>query len=138
MRALILACVAAAACAFPGRVGPYEEAARAKPCSRAPWLRSAARPAIRAEASPGGRAGRCPPYLGTGENGLPRCDMQAGSQDYLSGSWQLPPRLCRPSRLADLADLAYSYQEAGPCAGQPQCHAVGDPCRACAPDPAHS
>ena len=49
----------------------------------------------------------CPKYLGTGENGLPRCDMN--KQDYLVGQWKRIPRQCRPKSFDELATYAYPY-----------------------------
>ena len=53
-------------------------------------------------------SGGCPSFLGTGENGLPRCDM--ASQDYLEGSWQRLQKRCRVHTLEELGQYAYKYK----------------------------
>ena len=50
----------------------------------------------------------CSPYLGTGENGLPSCDMS--KQDYLEGQWKRVNKQCRPHTLEELGTYAYPYR----------------------------
>lgn len=58
--------------------------------------------------SPADSLNGCLPYLGTGENGLPRCGMD--SQDYMEGSWQRISKHCRPHTLEELGKFAYPYK----------------------------
>lgn len=50
----------------------------------------------------------CPSFLGTGENGLPRCKMR--TPDYMEGEWRAMEERCRPKTLEDINTWAYPYQ----------------------------